>query len=237
MNKPAMDEQSTPSAARIWAVIPAAGSGRRFGADRPKQYLELQPGLSVLEASLRAVLSDSRVRGVMVAVAEDDTWWPTLPVTGNDRVWHCRGGEERAASVLAALRTLLEQDAREDDWVLVHDAVRPWLSDEALGRLLDHCLSTGEAGILALSVVDTVKRVDGSGRIRETLPRERIRLAQTPQMALLGVLRDALSAQLEQGLQPTDEAGALEAAGWPVTVVEGEAGNRKITVPGDLEGR
>ncbi|MEA5444409.1 2-C-methyl-D-erythritol 4-phosphate cytidylyltransferase [Gammaproteobacteria bacterium AB-CW1] len=228
---------SSTEGVAIWAVVPAAGAGQRFGAGRPKQYLSLRPGLCILEATLQPLLADPRLHGIAVPLAPDDEYWDGLALSRDRRLHACEGGAERADSVLRGLAHLRSLGAADEDWVLVHDAVRPWLTAGALSRLLDATLESGDAGILALPVVDTVKRVDEAGRIVETVPREQIWLAQTPQMARLGRLEQALSQQLAQGHWPTDEAAALEAAGETVRVVLGERGNIKITHSEDLKGR
>jgi 2-C-methyl-D-erythritol 4-phosphate cytidylyltransferase len=221
----------------IHGILLAAGQGMRFGGGLPKQYQRLADGRSVIEASIEALLADRRVSGAMVALAPDDAHWDELSLSGDARIRTCEGGGERAMSVLNAVEALLrDHGAAEEDWVVVHDAARPFLSVDALTRLIEACLNSGDSAILAVEVADTVKRVDGDGRIVETLSRDTLRLAQTPQMAPLGLLRAALWQLLESGMVPSDEASALEACGNTVKVIEGDPRNRKITVPGDLPG-
>lgn len=220
---------------RLWGVLPAAGRGRRFGGGRPKQYRTLADGCSLLEASVRALLAESRIDGVMVALSPDDNAWSSLPVADEPRVATCEGGAERADSVRLGLRALLENGAGGDDWVLVHDAARPGLDARRLARLVDHCIEQGQGGILALPVRDTLKRDDGAGHVRETLARDGLWQAQTPQMFPLGALLEALEAADHEGWLPTDEAAAMERAGHRVTLIEGSLANLKITAPDDLD--
>jgi 2-C-methyl-D-erythritol 4-phosphate cytidylyltransferase len=219
---------------RLWAVLPAAGRGSRFGGERPKQYRALADGRTLLETSIRALLSEARVDGVMVALAAVDTFWSRLPVANDPRVATCEGGAERADSVRLGLRELIRNGARATDWVLVHDAARPGLASGLLTRLVNRCLEQGHGGILALPVRDTLKREDGAGGVRETVDRSGLWQAQTPQMFRLGLLLEALEAACHDGWVPTDEAAAMERAGHPAALVEGSLTNLKITDPDDL---
>jgi len=215
-----------------WAVIPAAGVGRRMGGDIPKQYLTLA-GRRVLEHTLVVFIEDRRCRGVMVAVGEQDPFWPGLPVSARPGVYHTTGGAERCHSVLNALRALAGM-AGEGDWVLVHDAARPCLPRADLDRLLETLADDPVGGLLALPVRDTMKRADAGGRVGTTVDRAGLWHAMTPQMFRLGPLRAALEAALAQGLLVTDEAQAMELCGQSPRLVEGSPGNIKITHPRDL---
>jgi len=215
----------------IWIVIPAAGKGTRFGADRPKQYLPLFDDLLVLECTLACFVDDLRVAGIVVATAVDDVYWPTLSLASHPRVHAVDGGVERADSVLSALRFLDHADG--NDWVLVHDAARPCLSPQLLSELIDALYHDAVGGILALPVADTVKRVAGDAIIA-TEDRRTLWLAQTPQMFRLATLRDVLARALDAGVPVTDEASAMEWAGMQPKVVRGAASNLKITHPDDL---
>ncbi|MDQ2068323.1 2-C-methyl-D-erythritol 4-phosphate cytidylyltransferase [Natronospira bacteriovora] len=226
--------------ARIWAVVPAAGIGRRFGGGIPKQYHPLPDGRSVLDASIDAVLADARIEGVMVALAATDTFWSRQHSARRPSVRCCTGGAERCDSVLNALRALRGQGADEDDWVLVHDAARPGLPAAALTALIDHCLATERGGILALPLRDTLKACDGQGHVQSTLPREGLWQAQTPQMFPLGRLESALAAAIDAAAagrnpMPGDEASAMEWAGQGVDVVAGSWRNVKLTFDEDRQ--
>lgn len=217
----------------LWVVIPAAGMGARMEADRPKQYLTLA-GKTVLEHTLACFAGHSRVRGIVLAIALDDSFWPDLVLDADLPVHVVPGGAERAASVLNAL-DLLVALGKPEDWVLVHDAARPILARADLDRLVAEVEMDAVGGILAVPVRDTMKRSDDAGRIARTEPRDGLWHALTPQMFRLGLLHDSLKQALEAGVAVTDEASALEHAGLRPLLVEGRADNIKITRPEDLE--
>ena len=217
---------------RCWAVIPAAGSGRRMGADRPKQYLDLH-GRPVLQHSLERMLSHPRVAGAVVSLSADDPYWPRLERSFAKPVWIAPGGRERVDSVLAALIRLGER-ADDGDWVLVHDAARPCLRPADLDRLISTLYEHPVGGLLGLPVADTVKRVTGNGEVLETIDRNGLWRALTPQMFRLGALRRALERALAAGCVVTDDASAMELAGAAPRMVRGSADNIKITHAEDL---
>lgn len=212
----------------VWAVVPAAGGGSRLGAGIPKQYL-LIAGKHMLSWSVEALLACERVAGCMVALAADDAHGPAL--FDDPRVRFCVGGATRAESVTAGLEAL---DANRDDWVLVHDAARPCVLPECIDRLIDKVLDSGDGGLLAQRQADTLKRADATGRVLETLSREGVWRAQTPQMFRVGELMEALEAARGDGLEVTDEASAVEHLGRPVQVVEGAGSNLKVTFADDV---
>ncbi|WP_284450224.1 2-C-methyl-D-erythritol 4-phosphate cytidylyltransferase [Spongiibacter tropicus] len=214
----------------IWAIIPAAGLGSRFGASRPKQYLPLNDR-TVLEHSIDRVLSDDRVRQVLVALHPEDSEFAALSCSRLPRVRTVEGGSSRADSVEQALLALAGQ-AGDDDWVLVHDAARPCLSEEDLLRLLDATLNTGCGGLLATPVVDTLKH--RAENAITTVDRRDLWRALTPQIFRYRQLLDALQHCRQQGLLVTDEASAIEHCGGEVSLVNGSARNIKITYPEDL---
>lgn len=218
---------------RLWCVVPAAGIGRRMASDVPKQYLPLA-GRAVIEWSLQALLNCASIQRVVVAVAPGDARWPTLGVASNARVRATMGGEQRAASVLNGLQALAA-DAHEDDWVLVHDAARPCLAHDDVLRLLDELSNDTVGGLLAVPVADTLKRADDALRVANTVSREDLWRALTPQMFRFGLLRRALLTAAERNLTVTDEASAVEALGFKPRLIEGRADNIKITVPEDLK--
>lgn len=220
---------------RCWAVVPAAGVGSRMQADRPKQYLPLQ-GKTVIEVTLQGLLTHPKIAGVVVAISSDDGWWPELGIEADKPLWVAEGGRERCHSVLNALQRLLAQTVAADvrDWVLVHDAARPCLRTSDVDALIQACLSHPVGGLLAVPVKDTLKRADCTQSVCETVDRNQLWQAQTPQMFRLGVLRDALQQALAANALVTDEASAMERAGHAPLLVEGHADNLKITHPEDL---
>ena len=217
--------------ARRWAVVPAAGRGERFGGSRPKQYVPLL-GRPVLSWSLAALLAEPSISGVVVALAPGDRRFARLPEARDPRVRRCAGGARRELSVANALAAL-EGEARDHDWVLVHDAARPCLHRDDLRALLDVVGEDAVGGLLALPLSDTLKAADARGCSARTLPREGVWRALTPQMIRYGVLRRALALSIERGRTVTDEAAAVEALGMRPRLVAGRADNIKVTLPGD----
>lgn len=218
----------------FWAVIPAAGVGARMAADRPKQYLMLG-GITILEHSLNCFLGHPRLLGVVVSLATDDPFWPSLACASDPRLQRAAGGRERADSVLNALLHLHAQGAADDDWVLVHDAARPNLGRDDLDKLLSALADDPVGGLLAVPARDTLKRADAQGRVSETVDRSTIWQAYTPQMFRLGALHRALADSLVADVAITDEASAIEWAGQAPRLVEGRSDNIKVTRPEDLE--
>ncbi|MFA7618186.1 MAG: 2-C-methyl-D-erythritol 4-phosphate cytidylyltransferase [Thiohalomonadaceae bacterium] len=218
---------------RCFAVVPAAGSGRRMGAGLPKQYLTLA-GRTVIEHTLVRIATHPRIANTVVAVSPGDRWWPEVAARLPDVPLEvAEGGVERCHSVLNALDRLAAS-AREEDWVLVHDAARPCLRAADIERLVTTLMEHPVGGLLGLPVSDTVKRADPRDEILETVNREGLWRALTPQMFRFGPLREALRTALLADRLVTDEAAAMELAGhWP-RMVEGQADNIKITRPGDL---
>ncbi|ABM62202.1 2-C-methyl-D-erythritol 4-phosphate cytidylyltransferase [Halorhodospira halophila] len=221
---------------RYWAVIPAAGVGRRMGGgDRPKQY-RLLLGRPVIGWALERLLGHPKVAGAVVALAADDPHWDAL---GLDRqvagkpVHRVEGGAERRDSVRAAL-AYLGGIANPEDRVLVHDAVRPCLSAAELDRLIDEGGAAVDGALLATPVRDTLKRADGDC-VGATVSREGLWQAQTPQLFPLRRLSAALDAALAAGVAVTDEAQAVEWHDGQPRLVTGEAGNLKITHQADLD--
>ncbi|HEX4843602.1 MAG TPA: 2-C-methyl-D-erythritol 4-phosphate cytidylyltransferase [Limnobacter sp.] len=227
-----------PKVAKYFGLIPAGGSGQRFGASFPKQYADLG-GVAVLQRSVQALLADPRIEVVYVVVAQNDSRANCL-LAGMARVEVLAlAGPERANTVLNALTHLLKGNhLAPTDWVLVHDAARPGLSNSALARLIDHAGDHPSGGLLALPVVDTLKRAtvqDGTANVQQTVPRAGLWAAQTPQMFRAGALGDAIAGCLEQGTLLTDDASAMECLGHSPLLVPGHIENMKITLPADLE--
>ena len=217
---------------RYWAVVPAAGVGRRMGTALPKQYLQLL-GRPVIDHSLQTLLDHPLIEAVYVALSDADGYWPQTQHAKDPRVIRVAGGEERCHSVLNALN-LLRQTAADDDWVLVHDAARPCLSSKDLDHLIQTLRQHPVGGLLGIPVQDTLKRVAPQGEVIQTLPRNDLWQAYTPQMFRLGLLAEALEQALAAGSQVTDDASAMELAGHRPLMVEGHGGNLKITRPADL---
>ncbi|WP_395949467.1 MULTISPECIES: 2-C-methyl-D-erythritol 4-phosphate cytidylyltransferase [Aeromonas] len=210
----------------LTAIVPAAGIGSRMGADCPKQYLTLA-GKTILEHTLGCLLSHPAIARVIVALAPHDEWFEQLAVAADPHILRVEGGIERAYSVLNALHVA------EGKWVLVHDAARPCLCHGDLDKLIATAMAC-DGAILGSRVRDTMKRTDGAGNIVATVEREQLWHALTPQMFPTGTLKRALEEGLALGALITDEASAMERAGFTVKMVEGRADNIKVTRPEDL---
>lgn len=222
----------TRSGGGLWALVPAAGVGRRFGGTIPKQYLQLC-GQGVLEHALGRLLGHPRVAGVYVALSPEDRWWSEIRFATHSRVQTVWGGADRSQSVLRLLDAAARQ-VGEEAWVLVHDAVRPCVRAADIDRLIDCLAEHPVGGLLGTPVRDTIKRADRARRVEATVDRDGLWHAFTPQMFRLGALRTALSGALAAGEGVTDEAAAMEWAGYRPEVVEGAADNLKITHAEDL---
>jgi len=217
---------------RYWAVIPAAGVGTRMQSDVPKQYISIH-NKAILEHTLERFCSHPKIEGVVVAISGSDDFWKTLDISSHPKIMVVEGGVERCHSVLNGLRLLSEQ-ANSSDWVLVHDAVRPCLRKEDIDRLIDKLAGHEVGGLLGLPVRDTMKLADTSCIIQETVEREGLWHALTPQMFHLGLLTNSLENILSNEQLVTDEAQAVEVSGYRPVLVEGHPDNIKITRNNDL---
>jgi 2-C-methyl-D-erythritol 4-phosphate cytidylyltransferase len=222
--------------ARIWAVIPAAGTGSRFSASNAgfsgmKQYACIG-NATVLEHSVSALLRNADIEKIVIALHPEDTRARQLPLLQNEKICFVQGGAERSDSVRNALLFLcgLSQD---QDWILVHDAARPCLLESDLQNLVDTLQDDPVGGILAVPVTDTLKKVD-EGNIVSTIDRSSIWQAQTPQMFRFGLLLESIQQAQQKQRKITDEAAAIEASGYTARVVSGSRSNIKITYPDDL---
>lgn len=217
----------------LWAIVPAAGRGARFGGDVPKQYVEVA-GAPVIVHALAALLGHRSVSGAVVVLSAGDTRWPGWTEFAGKPLRTCVGGDQRADSVLAGLAALPD-DVRPDDFVLVHDAARPNLGEHDLGALLERGRDDPVGAILATPVRDTLKRAGDDGGIDGTEPRERLWRALTPQLFRRLQLARALEAAREGGIAVTDESMAMESQGLRPLLVEGREDNLKITTAADLD--
>lgn len=211
------------------ALIPAAGVGARFGAGKPKQYVEIN-GKTVLQHTIEIFEQHSRIDLIAVILSLEDSVFQTA-LSEKVRVFRV-GGASRAETVRNGVSVLLEQSLAEaQDNILVHDAARCCLPAEALTRLLDEAGENDEGGILAVPVADTLKRSDGSHHIDETVARAGLWQAQTPQLFQTALLHRALS--VDDLSEITDEASAVEKLGIRPRLVPGDTRNLKLTLPQD----
>lgn len=220
----------------IWTIIPAAGIGQRMNASLPKQYLKLHDK-TVLEHTFQALFQHPLIKQATLCLNPQDEYWQTLPMASNTSIVTTHGGATRALSVLNGLKAL-EGTAKANDWVLVHDAARPCISIDSLNKLITEIANDSVGGLLAIPSKDTLKYAhvceDGSLKTSKTLDRSIVWRAQTPQMFRYGVLTNALKEAIENGVEITDEASAIEYAGLAAKLIEGDENNFKITTPDDL---
>lgn len=216
---------------KYWAVVPAAGKGLRMGIKKPKQYLTIA-GKTILEHSLSALLSHEKIVKVVVALSPEDEYWRTLPIASHPKILTIEGGVERCHSVYNAVE-FLQTYAYDNDFVLVHDAARPLLSHEDVEKLILETMHDDVGGLLGVPIHATIKMVNESNKVCETIPRRHLWRAFTPQIFRYGVLQRALSQTLPDN--PTsDSAKAVEQLGLQPLMVEGRSDNIKITRPSDL---
>jgi 2-C-methyl-D-erythritol 4-phosphate cytidylyltransferase len=213
------------------ALIPAAGGGTRMGGSTPKQYLPLA-GRPLIWHTLKTLTGIAAIEHVHVVLAPDDLIWDThdwSAFAGRLTVLRC-GGATRAESVIQGLHAMRSAVA-DDDWVLVHDAARCCLTIDHVAKLLDEVGDDPVGGLLAVPVADTLKRAQTDGRVAETVAREGLWQAQTPQMFRYRMLLDALQRMPDV----TDEASAIEALGLHPKLVAADVTNLKVTWPIDLQ--
>ncbi|MEO6699449.1 MAG: 2-C-methyl-D-erythritol 4-phosphate cytidylyltransferase [Paraperlucidibaca sp.] len=223
-----------------FAVVPAAGIGSRFGGSQAKQY-SLLAGQPVMAHSLQRLLSLSEITHIALVLAAHDEQAQHITAVCDARISCIVGGAERMDSVLAGLLSLTQ--ARDDDWVLVHDVARPLVRPEDVRALISACADDAVGGLLAHEARDTMKRgvvteasVEASTalRVAATIPRDGLLHALTPQLFRYGLLRDALLAARADGVVVTDEAAAIERLGHRPRLVAGARDNLKITYADDL---
>jgi 2-C-methyl-D-erythritol 4-phosphate cytidylyltransferase len=219
------------NAPTLWCVVPAAGRGTRVGAERPKQYLPLA-GRPLIEHTLERLAAHPRIAGLLVVLGSDDPHWPGIDTLGGKPLHTVSGGTQRSDSVLAGVEALPPQVA-QDAFVLVHDAARPCVRRADIDKLIE-LASAFDGGLLGAPLRDTLKHADATGRSARTESRERRWRAFTPQMFRRGPLAAALRQAALQGVSVSDEAMAMELAGFAPLLVEGAEDNIKVTTAADF---
>lgn len=222
----------------IWAIVPAAGIGKRMLSSTPKQYLPLN-NHPVIEYTVNTLLANQNVSGLVIALQADDEYWEEVNIHSDKPLLRTVGGAERADSVLNALEKLhqYEQFNAETDWVMVHDAVRPCLRQHDIDKLVTEVADDKNGGLLALQVRDTMKRQQSNATqaaVETTVDRENLWHALTPQYFPANGLKMALESAKQKGAVITDESSAMELAGFSPFLVQGHEDNIKITRPDDL---
>ncbi|MFM2322741.1 MAG: 2-C-methyl-D-erythritol 4-phosphate cytidylyltransferase [Pseudomonadota bacterium] len=218
------------STINYFVIVPAAGTGARMQIDMPKQYLSLR-GKKIIEYTLTALLSYAKFKRCIVVLNKGDKYWPTLQLH-DPRLLTVYGGKERYHSVFNALLAL-KAFAKKNDWVLVHDAVRPLLHHSDINKLINSLADHPIGGFLVNPVKNTVKYVDDK-QILKTLDRNKVWQAITPQMFRYHWLVNALDSVIKKGQFITDEANAIELLGQHAKMVVGRSDNIKITDKDDL---
>lgn len=215
----------------LWALVPASGIGSRMKSDRPKQYLQIH-NRYILDHTLSRLLSVPNLTGIMLVLSDDDPFWPRSNFANHPKVHTATGGLERFNSVLNGLHEL-EGVASDEAWVMVHDAARPCVRVSDIEHLID-LSKTCDGGLLGLPAKDTIKLVTSDNKVKTTIDRSKIWMAYTPQMFRIGQLRSAIEQAIQKKEMITDDASAMELAGYEPVMVEGAADNIKITHPEDL---
>ncbi|VAW67762.1 2-C-methyl-D-erythritol 4-phosphate cytidylyltransferase [hydrothermal vent metagenome] len=243
-----MSDVSLALEKQYWVVIPAAGAGKRMQADRPKQYLPLLEK-TVIEHTLDRLLAPEAVAGAVLSISEGDAYWPALGYKTEKPLLVARGGKARCDSVLNAL-ALLQQTVNDAKtvWVLVHDAARPCVRAEDIAQLIERGSLSDDGGLLALPVRDTMKRSstfsakctannapDETHQVQQTIDRTALWHALTPQLFRLDLLLAALHQAAKNNQLVTDDASAMELAGYHPQLIEAHEDNIKITRAFDLQ--
>jgi 2-C-methyl-D-erythritol 4-phosphate cytidylyltransferase len=218
---------------KYWVVIPAAGRGLRFGANIPKQYLSLR-GRPIIEHTIAKFLYHSKIEKIIISLQAKDPFWQQLQLdTYSGKILVTTGGALRYHSVYAGLQAIAGI-ANPQDFVLVHDAVRPCLCPTDIDKLINEVGNHPVGGILGSRMRDTLKHSNHENEIIHTFSRENIWQALTPQMFRYKLLTQALDRVILNKDVVTDEASAIESLGFVPMIVEGRRDNIKITFPEDL---
>lgn len=215
-------------------IVPASGIGVRMNAELPKQYLKLENGLTVLDQTLKTLLGIEQIKGCVVAIAGNDTEFKNSLFASHSKLLATAvGGKRRFHSVMSALKSL-RPFAKDNDWVLVHDAARPCIKINEVVNLIEALKNHSVGGLLATPVVDTIKK-SHNNTVETTLDRSTLWQAQTPQMYRFGVLFEALENVIQNNLSITDEASSIEYLGLKSVLVPASKSNFKITTAEDLD--
>jgi 2-C-methyl-D-erythritol 4-phosphate cytidylyltransferase len=216
-----------------WLVIPATGTGQRMGGDRPKQYLPLA-GKTVIEITLQSLLNHPLIDGAVIVLNARDIYWSELNFQHSKPIYITEGGKERCHSVYNGLQHLSEFSAPDSTNVLIHDAVRPFVTAKDVDQLIAALDNNDDGVLLGAPVADTLKRVESDQKIAQTVDRERLWRAFTPQCFRLDLIMSALDSAISKSESMTDDASAMELAGYHPRFLKSSNYNLKITYPEDL---
>ncbi|MDP0562040.1 MAG: 2-C-methyl-D-erythritol 4-phosphate cytidylyltransferase [Candidatus Endonucleobacter sp. (ex Gigantidas childressi)] len=217
---------------KYWAIVPAAGIGKRMNTDTPKQYLQIN-GKMLIEHTLERLIKFPLFEKIIVVLSKDDKYASDINILRHKKIVLAEGGKERYHSVINGLKSL-NSLADDNDWVMVHDAARPCVRQTDIAWLVESLRTHDVGGVLGSVVKDTIKRVDSNDTIIETIDRTTLRHTFTPQMFKWKALTEALTLSVTHGVYVTDEAGAMEHAGYKPMMVEGYSDNIKVTSKEDL---
>lgn len=221
------------SGAKLWAVVPAAGQGKRLGSAIPKQYLAIA-GAPVLTHTLNRLAAVEQIDAIFVGIAEADRHWQQLVHSHRTRVACYTGGQSRAETVWLGIQAL-QECASDDDWVLVHDAARPCVQVEDIHALISAVVPSLSGGLLAVPITDTIKTANKDSTAAQTMDRTKLWRAQTPQLFQFSVLYGALKAASHDFESISDESTAVEKLGLHPLLVQCTQRNIKITNSEDLQ--
>ena len=220
--------------ADYYLIIPASGIGSRMNSSLPKQYIVLDNGLTVIEQTLTTLLNIDKINGCVVAISNNDTEFKRSKLYNHPKILSTSiGGKERINSVISAINKL-DGIAKKDDWILVHDAVRPCIQKDEIMALIDELSDSNTGGLLGIKITDTIKQINSDSNIEKTIDRSNLWKACTPQMYRFGVLSEALDRALKDGINATDEARAIEHLNLHSKIVPCSNSNIKITTTEDL---
>jgi len=217
---------------KYWLVIPAAGSGKRMATDVPKQYLKIN-GITILDHSINQFIEIPEIERIIVVLAENDSFWSGSTLANHNKIETTTGGKERYHTVLNGLKHI-SSTADDDDWVLVHDAARPCVRKSDINNLIKELRFHDVGGLLALPAKDTMKRAGKNNEIVSTVDRNDLWHALTPQMFKFSDLQRSLKKMIEDGIDVTDEAYAIESLGLKPKLVPGHPANIKVTHENDI---
>lgn len=219
------------SSVNYFAIIPGAGIGTRMKNDVPKQYL-LVNNTSVLEHTLTTLLNYHLFKKCVVVIHEADKHWPLLKFN-HPKLITALGGKERCNSVFNGLQAL-KPFVKETDWIVVHDAARPFLQISDMDKLINEIDNDPLGGLLGTPLKNTIKSIDDTQHVLKTLDRQKIWQALTPQMFRYHWILKALNSAIKKQQPVTDEANAIELLGKHPKIIEGRSDNIKITDAYDL---
>ncbi len=218
---------------KYWLIIPASGISLRMGLTKPKQYLHLNNKRTILDTTLSRLLDIKIINGCVVSISADDKYFHESTQKNHPKLLGTSiGGKMRQDSVYAGLK-FLKKWAKEQDWVLVHDGVRPCIKNNEVTKLINTLKNDAVGGLLAKPITETLKLVT-QGKIKKTLDREKLWCAQTPQMFRFALLESALEYVISRGIKITDEAQSLELLGYQAKIVTSVYDNIKITHSADI---